>query len=90
MILCQPLFLQSGNFVYIHSEKKRFVMETIIISGEKSKVKLLQELARQLGLSEQTLKKPMSEDQALGLLADAVKTGQTVSREDVLNKLKNI
>jgi len=65
-------------------------METIIISGEKSKVKLLQELARQLGLSEQTLKKPMSEDQALGLLADAVKTGQTVSREDVLNKLKNI
>lgn len=48
-------------------------METIIISGEKSKVNLLQELARQLGLSEQTIKKPMSEDQALGILADAVK-----------------
>ncbi len=32
----------------------------------------------------------MSEDQALGILADAVKTGKTVSKEDVMSKLKDI
>jgi biotin operon repressor len=53
-------------------------------------VKLLQELARQLGLSEQTIKKPMSEDQALGILADAVKTGKTVSKEDVALALDQV
>jgi len=65
-------------------------METIIIRGEKNKVDLLQKLAKELGLSEQRFKEPMSEDQALGILADSVRTGKMVSKASVLKKLKAI
>jgi len=65
-------------------------METIIISGDKAKVDLLQKLAKELGLSEQRIKKPLTEDQALAILADSVKTGKTVSKESVLKKLKSV
>ena len=65
-------------------------METIIIRGEKNKVDLLQKLAKELGLSERRIKEPMTENQALAILADSVKTGKTVSKASVLKKLKAI
>ncbi len=65
-------------------------METIIIRGEKGKVDLLQKLAKELGLSEQRIKKPISEDQALGILADSVRTGKTTSKASILKKLKAV
>ncbi len=65
-------------------------MDSIIIKGDKTKLDLLQKLAQELGLSEQRIKTPLSEDQALGLLADTVKTGETVSKSSVLKKLKSI
>lgn len=65
-------------------------METIIIKGDKNKVDLLQRLAKELGLSEQRIKEPMTEDQVLGILADSVKTNETVSKSSIMKKLKSI
>lgn len=65
-------------------------MDSIIIKGDKTKLDLIRKLAKELGLSEQRIKTPLSEDQALGILADTVKTGKTVSKSSILKKLKSI
>ncbi len=61
-------------------------METIIISGDKSKVDLIQKLAKELGLDSKRVDKLLTEDPALGMLANMVKTGKTVSKATVLKK----
>ena len=65
-------------------------MESIIIQGDKSKLDLLERLAQELGLSQQRVKRPISEEEALGLLADRVKTGKMVSEASIIKKLKSI
>ena len=58
-------------------------MESIIIQADRSKLDLLEKLAKELGLSYQRVKRPILEDEALGILADRVKTGKTVSKEAI-------
>jgi hypothetical protein len=65
-------------------------MSAIIINTkEKKGLKLLTELAKQLGYSVKVLSNEELEDVAFGEYLDNVKTGQTVSREEVMKKLRS-
>lgn len=61
-------------------------MSTIMLTGPKEKLQLLEKVAQQMGVSASTV----DEDTALGLLANKVKTGKTVSKATILKKLQSI
>ena len=63
-------------------------MGAIIIKADNQSNKILAELAKKLGGNVMNLKDEQYEDFILGALMDSVKTGQIVSRESVMKKLK--
>lgn len=63
-------------------------MGAIIIRADSRSNKILSELARKLGGKVLNMNDEQFEDFALGSLMDSVKTGETVSREDVMKKLQ--
>ncbi len=63
-------------------------MGAIIIKADKKSNRLLSELAKKLGGNVITLADDQFEDLALGTVMDSVKTGETVDRESILNKLR--
>ncbi len=65
-------------------------MEAIIIRSENlQNLKLLTELARKLGEEVSTLNAEQAEDYALGMLMEKEKTGEEVSREAIMKKLRD-
>jgi len=63
-------------------------MGAIIIKADKKSNKILSDLAKKLGGNVLTLADDQYEDFALGSLMDSVKTGETVSRDSIINQLK--
>jgi hypothetical protein len=63
-------------------------MSVILIKGESQSNKLLKELAKKLGASVLLLNDNQFEELALGALMDQEKTGELVSKDAVLKKLK--
>ena len=63
-------------------------MGAIIIKADKKSNKILSDLAKKLGGNVISLDDDQYEDFALGYLMDSVKTGNTVSRESIMMKLK--
>lgn len=69
-------------------EKKFNSMGAIIIKADKKSNKILSDLAKKLGGNVINLADDQYEDFALGSLMDSVKTGKTVNREFIMQKLK--
>jgi hypothetical protein len=66
-------------------------METIIISSEsKGNIKLLKELAKKLGDSVKTVSLEQKEDIAFGQMLKKAESGNLISKESILNKLREI
>lgn len=63
-------------------------MGAIIIKADNKSNKILSDLARKLGGNVFNLSEDQYEDLLLGQLMDSQKTGDLVSRESILNKLK--
>ena len=63
-------------------------MDAIIIKADKQSNKLLLELAQKLGASVFSIKKDQFEDLYLGQIMEKTKTGNLVSREDIVKKLR--
>jgi hypothetical protein len=63
-------------------------MGAIIIKADKKSNKILFDLAKKLGANVLSLRDEQFEDFALGSLMDSVKTGENVSRELVMKKLR--
>jgi hypothetical protein len=63
-------------------------MSVILIKGDTQSNKLLKELAKKLGASVLLLNDNQFEELALGALMDQEKTGELVSKDAVLKKLK--
>jgi predicted transcriptional regulator len=63
-------------------------MGAIIIKADSKSNKILSELARKLGGKVLNMKDQQFEDFALGSLMDSVKTGETVTREEIMKKLQ--
>jgi hypothetical protein len=63
-------------------------MEAIIIKADKKSSRIIKELATHLGADVTNLKKEQYEDIMLGHLMNLEKTGKTVSRKVILEKLK--
>jgi hypothetical protein len=55
------------------------------MKADKESSKILSELAKKLG----GIKDDQFEDLKLGMMMDSVKTGKTVSRSTIMNKLKS-
>jgi len=64
------------------------MMSVILIKGDSQSNKLLKELAKKLGASVLLLNDSQFEELALGALMDQEKTGELVSKDSVLKKLK--
>jgi len=64
-------------------------MTTILIRVDKQSSKILAELAQKLGGDVISMKDEHFEDFMLGNLIDKAKTGKTVSKESILNKLRS-
>jgi hypothetical protein len=64
-------------------------MGAIIIKADKKSNKILRDLAKKLGADVISLADDQYEDFALGLNMDAVKTGETVSRESIISRLQS-
>ena len=62
-------------------------MGAIIVKADKKSNKILSELARRLGGSVINLEDKQYEEIALGTAMDAVKTGELVDRESIMQKL---
>jgi hypothetical protein len=62
-------------------------MGAIIIKADNQSSKILKELAERLGARVTNVKDEQYEDFILGTLMDSVKTGKTVSREEIFRKL---
>jgi hypothetical protein len=62
-------------------------MRAIVIKADNQNTKILRELAKKLGADVININEEQYEDLALGSLMDKVKTGETVSRESIMNKL---
>jgi hypothetical protein len=62
-------------------------MKAIVIKADNQNTKILRELAKKLGADVLNINEEQYEDLALGSLMDKVKTGETVSRESIMNKL---
>jgi hypothetical protein len=63
-------------------------MSTILIKADNQSNKILSELAKKLGGNVVTVNDVQLEDLMLGNLMDSVKTGKTVSKNTILNKLR--
>ena len=64
-------------------------MAAIVIENiDKTNLKLLADMARKLGSKVTTLNAEQTEDLALGLIMKKEKTGKTVTREEVMKKLR--
>ena len=63
-------------------------MSTILIKADNQSNKILSELAKKLGGTVVTVNDVQLEDLMLGNLMDSVKTGKTVSKNTILNKLR--
>ncbi len=64
-------------------------MNTIVIQSDKKKSKLLANLAKELGGKVYDVSNDIIEDIALGELMNNIKTNESVSREQIFNKLHN-
>ena len=64
-------------------------MSTILIKADKKSNKILSELAIKLGGNVIDVKDEQFEDFLLGTLIDKVKTGNSVSKNSVLKKLRS-
>jgi hypothetical protein len=64
-------------------------MGALVIKIDAKSNKLLSSLAKQLGGNVISIDDEQFEDLALGQLMDSKKTNETVSRDEVMNKLKN-
>ena len=64
-------------------------MGAIIIKGDSESNKILGRLAEKLGNKVISINEEEFEDFAFGKLMDENKTGETVSREEIMRKLKN-
>jgi heterodisulfide reductase subunit B len=62
-------------------------MGAIVIKADSKSRKLLKELAEKLGAEVTDIKDAQYEDFLLGQMMDAEKTGVTVSRAKIMNKL---
>jgi hypothetical protein len=62
-------------------------MKAIVIKADNQNTKILRQLAKKLGADVLNINEEQYEDLALGSLMDKVKTGETVSRESIMNKL---
>lgn len=62
-------------------------MGAIIVKADRKSSKILSELARRLGGSVINLEDEQYEEIALGTAMDAVKTGELVDRESIMQKL---
>jgi hypothetical protein len=63
-------------------------MGAILIKADTKSNKILSDLAKKLGANVLSVKDEQFEDFALGSLMDAVKTGENVSRDSIMKKLK--
>ena len=63
-------------------------MGAIIIKADTKSNKILFDLAKKLGANVLTVRDEQFEDFALGSIMDSVKTGENVSRELILKKLR--
>jgi len=62
-------------------------MSAIVIKTDNQNSKIFKELAKRLGADVLNINESQYEDLALGILMDRTKTGETVSREYIMNKL---
>ncbi len=62
-------------------------MSAIVIKADSKSNKILSELAKKLGGKVLSIDDNQYEDIALGTLMDMEKTGKTVSRDKIMNKL---
>jgi len=63
-------------------------MRAIVIKADNQNTKILKELAKKLGADVININEEQYEDLAFGLLMDKSKTGETVNRESIMNKLE--
>ncbi|RLD57179.1 MAG: hypothetical protein DRJ05_10145 [Bacteroidetes bacterium] len=64
-------------------------METIVIqSKSKSNAALIIELVKKIGDQAKLLTKEQTEDIALGLMMKNIRTGENVSRDEIMQKLR--
>jgi hypothetical protein len=63
-------------------------MSAIVIKADNQNTKILKLLAKKLGADVININEEQYEDLALGLLMDKSKTGETVSRDSIMKKLK--
>lgn len=63
-------------------------MEAIVIKADRKSSKIIKDLATHLGADVTNIKPEQYEDFILGNLMDSVKTGKTVSRKIIFNRLK--
>jgi hypothetical protein len=63
-------------------------MSTILIKADKQSNKILADLAKKLGGDVLSINDNVLEDLMFGQMMDSVKTGETVSKADILKKLK--
>lgn len=64
-------------------------MSAIVIKADSKSNKILKELAKKLGGNVLSIDDNQYEYIALGALMDKEKTGETVSREDIMEKLND-
>ena len=63
-------------------------MAAIIIKADSESSKILRNLAKQLGAVVTTVRDEQYEDLMLGAMMDEAKTGSSVSKESIFQKLK--
>jgi hypothetical protein len=66
------------------------IMGAIIIKADTKSNRILSDLARKLWGKVLNMNDEQFEDFALGSLMDSVKTGETVSREEIMKKLTGL
>ena len=67
---------------------KKLEMSTIVIKADTKISRLLLSLAKRMGAQTITLRDEQFEDFVFGQLMDEKKTGEKVSREEIMEKLK--
>jgi hypothetical protein len=63
-------------------------MGAIVIKNDSKNLRLISELAKRLGSEVAKISDEQLEDFTLGEMMKAAKTGETVSRETIMNKLR--
>jgi hypothetical protein len=62
-------------------------MSAIVIKADNQNTKIIKALAKRLGADVMNINEDQYEDLALGILMDKVKTGETINRDVIMNKL---